>query len=124
MTPEAKKKTGTARTAVEDALAKQIRDEGLPDPTREFRFHPRRMWRLDFAWPDLLVGCEVMGATWSGGRHVRPEGYEKDAEKANTAAVMGWLILRVTTPMIKDGRAIEAIVAAIDAREQGEEKGA
>lgn len=87
----------------------QMRALGLPEPVREHRFHPVRRWRFDFAWPDRKIAVEVDGGTWSGGRHSRGGGYEKDAEKLNAAAVDGWRILRVTSAMVKDGRAIAVV---------------
>ena len=54
-------------------------------PEREYRFHPIRRWRFDFAWPDQLIAVEVDGNAWhtkGGGRH----GTDKDREKINAAA--------------------------------------
>lgn len=64
---------------------------------KEYRFHPVRKWRFDYAIPDSKVAVEVDGAVWVGGRHNRPAGYIADMEKLNTAASMGWLVLRITT---------------------------
>ena len=64
---------------------------------KEYRFHPVRKWRFDYAIPDLKVAIEIDGAVWNYGRHNRPEGYINDMEKLNTAASMGWLVLRFTT---------------------------
>ena len=32
-----------------------IERAGLPAPVAEFRFHPVRRWRLDYAWPEGFV---------------------------------------------------------------------
>lgn len=64
---------------------------------KEFRFHPTRKWRFDYAFPSKRVAVEVDGGVWSGGRHINPSGYINDLEKLNTAASMGWLVLRITT---------------------------
>src|SRR5215475_3616350 len=32
-----------------------------PRPDREFRFHPVRQWRIDFAWPAYRVAIEIDG---------------------------------------------------------------
>lgn len=63
---------------------------------KEFRFHPKRMWRFDYAIPDYKVALEVEGGVWTGGRHTRPQGFLGDIEKYNTATLMGWKVLRVT----------------------------
>lgn len=100
----------------ERALETRIIQAGLPRPEQEWRFHPVRKWRFDFAYPALMVAVEIEGGTWSGGRHTRGDGYEKDCEKYNTAALMGWKVIRLTTGMIADGRAIEWIGKALEAR--------
>ena len=64
---------------------------------KEFRFHPTRKWRFDYAFPSMMVAVEVDGGVWTGGRHINPVGYVNDMEKLNTAASMGWLVLRITT---------------------------
>jgi very-short-patch-repair endonuclease len=68
----------------------------LPLPEAEYRFHPVRKHRLDFAWPDSRLGLEVEGGVWTRGRHGRGSGIVKDMEKANLLAELGWRLLRVT----------------------------
>lgn len=38
----------------------------LPEPETQYKFHPKRRWRLDFAWPDFRLSVEVNG-TGGGG---------------------------------------------------------
>lgn len=64
---------------------------------KEHQFHPVRKWRFDYAIVELKIAIEVDGAVWVGGRHNRASGYIADIEKLNTAASMGWLVLRITT---------------------------
>ena len=99
---------------LEDSLVEQVESLNLPAPVRELVFHPPRRWRFDLSWPDQMVACEVEGATWSGGRHTRGSGFEKDCEKYNTAATDGWVVIRVTSGMIKDGRATAWIGLALN----------
>lgn len=66
-------------------------------PVREFRFHPEREWRFDFAWPDakLAVELEGVGTGSKGkGRHQRLPGMREDCEKYNEAVRLGWRVLR------------------------------
>ncbi|HOS16259.1 MAG TPA: DUF559 domain-containing protein [Bacteroidales bacterium] len=63
---------------------------------KEFRFHPIRKWRFDYAVPDKKIAIEVEGGVWTYGRHNRASGFIKDMEKYNTAAEMGWRVLRFT----------------------------
>ena len=70
------------------------------EPEREWRFHPVRRWRFDFAFPDARVAIECEGGTWSRSRHVRGKGYAQDCLKYSAAAAMGWAVLRFTGTMM------------------------
>ena len=97
------------------ALAGQIAQAGLPEPEREYRFHPTRRWRADFAFVSQRILVEVEGGTKAVGRsrHTSAAGYENDCEKYSEAALMGFVVLRVTTDMVHDGRAIDLIRRAL-----------
>lgn len=82
-------------------------------PEIEWRFHPVRRWRFDFAFVDEKIAIEVDGGTWASGRHTRGPGYEKDCEKVNEAAIKGWRILRFNNKMVEDGRALAFIERAV-----------
>lgn len=69
---------------------------GLPAPVPEYRFHPTRKWRYDYAWPDHRIALEIDGGIWTGGRHTRGAGYLGDMEKLNAAALLGWRVFRCT----------------------------
>jgi very-short-patch-repair endonuclease len=94
---------------LEDLLEQHIRLCGLPRPAREYRFHPKRRWRFDFAWPVFKVAAEVDGGIYSRGRHVRGAGFERDAEKRNAAVIAGWRVLHFTPRLVKSGVAVQAI---------------
>lgn len=96
-------------TTYEDMLDAIVRIAGLPDPVREFKFHQRRRWRFDLAWPGRKIAAEVEGGIWHGGRHVRGGGYEADCEKYNAAVLEGWRVVRFTTGMIESGAALETL---------------
>lgn len=82
---------------------------------REFKFHKTRKWRADFYIPTrrqpILV--EVEGGVYSGGRHTRGKGYENDCEKYSEACILGYMLLRGTTNMIKSGYLIDAVNRAL-----------
>jgi very-short-patch-repair endonuclease len=107
-------------SVLEETLLADIHDQKLPEPQREYKFSNSRQWRFDFAWPDLLLAAEVEGGTWTGGRHTRGSGFEKDCEKYNCAAIYGWAVLRFTGGMVEDKRAIYDIQKAIRLAERGE----
>ena len=100
---------------LEDFLANHIKVTRLPSPVREYRFHPHRRWRFDFAWPLLKIAAEVDGGIYSRGRHVRGSGFERDAEKRNAAVLAGWRVLHFTPRQVKSGIAIKTIQALIHA---------
>ena len=66
----------------------------LPSPQREHRFHPKRKWRFDFAWPDKFVAVEIDVGGWVSGRHNLARGQIGDMDKANAAVLAGWKVLR------------------------------
>ena len=107
-----------SRSHLEALLLLHLRAEGLPEPEREYRFAPPRRWRFDFAWPERRLAVEVEGGQWVRGRHQTPKGFERDCEKLNAAALLGWTVLRVTGDMVEDGRARDLLVRAF---RQGEE---
>lgn len=65
-----------------------------PDACAEFRFHPTRKWRADFAIPSAKLLIEIDGGAWSGGRHTRGAGFIADQSKLNAAACLGYRVLR------------------------------
>lgn len=49
----------------EKAMRGLLRDAGLPAPMREFRVHPDgRRYRVDFAYPESMVGIECDSREW------------------------------------------------------------
>ena len=85
---------------------RQCQLAGLPSPVAEFRFHPVRKWRFDFAFVEAKLAVEVDGGAFVQGRHTRGAGWLKDQEKLNTAVVMGWRVLHVTPQQVTDGTAL------------------
>jgi very-short-patch-repair endonuclease len=104
---------------LEQHLALHLRALELPEPEQEYRFHPKRKWRFDMAYPGQRIAIEVEGGTFSNGRHTRGTGFTADCEKYNTAAIMGWCVLRFTGGMIESGAAVETVKAALEAKTIG-----
>lgn len=80
------------------------------DPVREYQFNPDRKWRFDFAWPDRKIGLEVEGGLFMNGGHSRGAAYERNLEKYNSAAKMGWRVVRYSTDMVLAGTAIDDVL--------------
>lgn len=76
---------------------------GLPTPEREIRFHPKRKWRFDFAWPSLMVALEIEGGAFRGPGHRSVGVFLRNIEKYNEAAIHGWKVLRCTTDDMRTG---------------------
>lgn len=87
-------------TKLEFAILLRIRAAGLPAPAQEYRFHPTRKWRFDFALVEHKIAIEAEGGVWTGGRHTRGGGYTKDAEKYNAAVLLGWRVLRYPSGLV------------------------
>ena len=96
-------------------FAALLRQHGVAEPVAEFRFHPLRKWRFDFAWPDALLALEVDGGLFTAGRHTRGAGTEGDHEKFNEAAVLGWRILRVVPRKLCTMATVDVVRRAIAA---------
>jgi very-short-patch-repair endonuclease len=66
------------------------------DFVTEYKFHPFRKWRFDFAVIDKQIAIEYEGIMSAKARHTSVTGYTKDTEKYNAAALLGWKVLRYT----------------------------
>jgi hypothetical protein len=88
----------------------------------EHRFHPERLWRFDYALPDLKIAVEVDGGQFVayGGRHSS----DADREKHNHACALDWLVYHfspqqlVTDPL----GCIELVRQGIRSRADQEER--
>ena len=63
--------------------------------TPEYKFHPSRRWRFDYAILSHMIALEVEGGVFIQGRHTRGSGFVKDMEKYNEAARLGYRLIRV-----------------------------
>jgi hypothetical protein len=74
---------------------------GAENVVAEFKFHPTRRWRFDWAIPSVKIAVEYDG---HGGfvkkgavsRHGSITGMTGDCEKYNQARIHGWIVLRFT----------------------------
>lgn len=103
-------------------LARQLALVGIPSPRwdrvghRE-TFSEAGKWRFDGRIDERKIAIEIEGGTAGKrkSRHTSPLGYERDCEKYNEAALLGWRVLRFTYGMIRDGRAVDTIKRAWEA---------
>lgn len=86
----------------------------IPVPVSEWKFHPKRKWRFDFAWPDLKLAVELHGAIFSKYRSGhQASGHIRDMEKINSAVELGWKVLQYA-PNTKLGVDYQQIKRVID----------
>jgi len=103
-----KRFSGKPVSQLEETLALHIRAEKLPPPEREYVFAPDRKWRMDFAWPRLMLAVEVDGEV-----HRISERFHADIEKHARALLLGWTVLRVGGREVRNGLAIHWLKALI-----------
>jgi len=72
-----------------------------------------RKWKFDWAFPRYKVALEQEGAVWKQGRHTRGSGFVKDLEKYNTATILGWRVLRVTTEQFENGEGLDLVMRCV-----------
>lgn len=93
-----------------EAIIKQMFGECV----REYRFHPTRKFRFDYAIPSKKIAIEQEGGAWTNGRHTRGKGYTSDMEKYNLATSMGWRVLRFTPEQMMKTETINLIKKVYD----------
>jgi hypothetical protein len=100
------------KSPIEATFSLHCKAYGLT-PEAEYKFHPLRKWRFDFAFPSQMVAVECEGAAWTGGRHTRGSGFIADMEKYNEAAKLGWLVFRFDGDSVKRGDAIKFMLSVL-----------
>lgn len=99
-----KVKTPMPLSEGEETVARDIKALGLPEPVREYKFHPTRDWRFDFAWPERKIALEVDGVMWDvQGGHQAPDDLAIQNQKQNEAIRLGWDVYRFTTAQVRAG---------------------
>ena len=93
----------------------------------EYQFSAPRKFRFDYAvycnsFPasaslfGFKLAIEIDGGIWTGGRHTRGLGFQRDMEKLNLAAIEGWSVLRFTPKQVLSGEAEQTLKAWKKAR--------
>lgn len=108
------------RVDLADVLLGQLTALGMPIPVRDHVFHPVRRWKMDLAWLEFMVSCEVDGNEWAQtngtkGRHGGAKGMQSDCEKQNEALLLGWKPYRFTGSQVRSGYAVGILEKALRA---------
>jgi hypothetical protein len=68
---------------------------GMPF-AKEYKFHPDRKYRFDWAIIEKMVAIEYEGIYSDKSGHTSTSGYNSDSTKYNLATIGGWRLLRYT----------------------------
>jgi very-short-patch-repair endonuclease len=88
----------------EQLFALHCRLELTEQPEREFKFHPTRGWRVDFAWPDRKLAVEIESSV-----HRIKNRFASDIPKYNALQLNGWTLFRFTAKMVVSAEAIDTV---------------
>lgn len=97
-----------------DIFVQTCRQVLAVDVVKELQFCETRKWRFDYAIPALKIAIEVEGGAWIQGRHNRAQGFIADMDKYNTAAAMGWRLLRATPQTLLKSKFLDLLRKAIN----------
>lgn len=111
---EARAGSSVPESDLETQFELLIRAHGLPAPVAQFPVtapNGRRL-RIDFAYPESMVGVELLGARF----HAQPERWSADIERLGVLAALGWLMLSFSHDQIVQSpttvlRAVEQALA-------------
>lgn len=87
---------------------------GLPLPDTELPWQVgRQRYRLDFAWPAVMLAVEVDGYAW----HAAPSDLDHDTARGSQLTAAGWTILVFTWhQVVQDPERVTATILATFAR--------
>ena len=85
----------------------------IPRPEREFRFHPVRKFKFDYAFKEYKVALELEGGVFTKQAHGSVTGVLRDIEKYSLAASLGWRIVRCIPSKLNTSKTIQLIKDAL-----------
>ena|SRR3990167_7384615 len=102
----------------------------VPAAVAEHKFHEKRKWRFDYAWPQLKIALEVEGGIYKRkggkrcrfcgqtpqGRHNTVKGFLGDMEKYNMASMAGWTVIRTTPEKLLTKETADMVLAVINSK--------
>lgn len=105
---------GVPESDLETRFEQLVRTHGLPPAVSQLEVvtpDGRRM-RIDYAYPDVMVGVEVLGSQF----HANPESWAADVERLAVLAALGWHMLSFTYEQVTrhPSVVIRALSCALD----------
>jgi hypothetical protein len=89
----------------------------------------KRRWRFDWAFPAFMLAVEIEGLAVAPrcrrchpkelvvlGRHASITGFKSDMDKYNTAALLGWCVIRFEPKDVSTKHAIDMTMRVLIAR--------
>ncbi|WP_420110428.1 DUF559 domain-containing protein [Mycolicibacter arupensis] len=82
-----------AESPMESESRLMMLDGGLPAPVLQYEIvdRDRRIWRVDFAWPERRVAVEYDGVVW----HEGPDAFAYERQRRAALQEMGWVVVSV-----------------------------
>ncbi len=130
--------TGKGGAPLCNHLAAQLTSIGAPEfrwadhPKGEYQFYDGRRWRFDFFFPEYGVAIEVEGGVGTHrrgravskegkeyllqSRHLTPAGFEEDAIKYFAASTLGYSVIRASSKMVSDDRAVGMAILLLESK--------
>lgn len=88
-----------AESPMESEARSVMIDGGLPTPELQFEVIDRdgRLWRLDFAWPDLKFAVEYDGFDF----HADPDALRHDRQKRAALGEVDWRVMSIVSDDVR-----------------------
>jgi len=83
---------------------------------KEYKFHPKRRFKFDYAIVDLKIAIEQEGGVYNGKAHGSVSGILRDIEKYTLAGANGWIVLRFLPEQMFKNDTINTINQTIQCR--------
>jgi hypothetical protein len=107
-------KTTRKLSVLEETFDQQLRSNNIVF-VREFKFHPKRLWRVDFhiyqySGQPTTILVDLNGGTWMAkSGHSSGSGISRDYEKANAAQILGYMYLQYTMKELDNLEALDTV---------------
>jgi len=97
-------KQAPPESEMETLMLEVIRRHGLPTPVPQYEVYDRGRFvaRPDAAYPEARLAIEYQ----SYQEHVGPEPLVRDTRRGNKLKALGWFVVDVTAPELRDGGSI------------------
>lgn len=104
-----------AKTDYKEEFLQQLGLVKIPVQS-EFVFAPPRKFRADWRVVDTRILIEFEGGLFKAGKggHSSIGGIHRDIEKYNTAALQGWMVIRITPKHVVSGEALGWVIEAME----------